>query len=71
MSSPVSQVVTIREAAYMYCVSPSTIRYHLDRGKLTWRKSAMHESGIYLIDLLSLKSLYGEPVLSCNLSSTK
>lgn len=66
-----SQVVTIREAAYMYCVSPSTIRYHLDRGKLTWRKSAMHESGIYLIDILSLKALYGDPLQPYNLTSTK
>lgn len=70
MNSPVSQVVTISEAAHMYCVAVGTIRYHLDRGRLTWRKSSTYDNGVILIDLASLKALYGEPLQPCVLMTT-
>lgn len=59
--SSVSQVVTIREAASMYYVRPDTIRYHLDRGRLVWRKATDARNGVILIELNSLVALYGEP----------
>jgi hypothetical protein len=51
-------VVTVQEAAQIACVGEGTIRYHIDRGNLIWRKTER----VYLISLESLKCLYGESV---------
>lgn len=51
------QVVTVSEAAKMFNVSPGTIRYHLDRGNLTFRKT----DRVHLICIDSLIALYGFP----------
>lgn len=51
------QVVTVSEAAKLFNVSPGTIRYHIDRGNLTFRKT----DRIHLICIDSLVRLYGSP----------
>lgn len=53
-------LVTIPEAADLFCRGRGTIRYHIDRGNLEWRKTE-GEKGIYLISLQSLIALYGTP----------
>jgi DNA-binding transcriptional MerR regulator len=52
--NPLTQVLSVREAADLYGVSPRTILYHIDKGHLTFRQI---EKGIYLIDIDSLNRL--------------
>lgn len=62
--SPLYQVVTIQEAASLFFCSESTIRYHMDRGKLVYRKVGSNLRGQYLIEFHSLVRLFGrEPKL--------
>lgn len=70
MSSNVTQVVTITEATQMYYVARETIRYHLDKGRLVWRKTTESRNGVILIELSSLKRLWGEPPNPCQLRDT-
>jgi hypothetical protein len=53
-------LVTIPEAADLFCRGRGTIRYHIDRGNIQWRKTE-GEKGVYLISLQSLIALYGTP----------
>jgi len=55
-------IVTIREAAMMYHVSISTVRYHLIKGHLTYRKAIGHNNSIFIIDGQSLVALWGRPI---------
>lgn len=49
-------LMTIPEAAAAFYVSPSTIRYHLERGRLRYRKAGQ----MILIARESLESLWGK-----------
>lgn len=66
MSSELYSLVTIQEAARLYYRQPSTIRYHIDRGNLEWRKVGSNRRGIYMISLASLMKLYGKPLATLN-----
>lgn len=55
------QVVTVKEAAMMYYVGESTVRYHLTENHLTYRKASGYKNSVILIDGESLKALWGEP----------
>jgi hypothetical protein len=59
-NSELYSLVTIPEAAKLFCRGQGTIRYHIDRGNLEWRKTEGLK-GIYLISLQSLIDLYGNP----------
>ena len=50
------RVITLAEAAEHYCVHPQTLRYHIDRGNLTARRSG----NAWLIHRASLDRLYGQ-----------
>lgn len=58
---PLLQVLTIAEVCKAYCVSDSTVRYHIQRGNLTYRQSIATKKGVILIDTDSLTALWGEP----------
>jgi len=53
-------LITIAEAAKLFYRGRGTIRYHINRGNLRWRKTP-GKNGVYLITLQSLKDLYGQP----------
>lgn len=55
------QVVTVREAAMMYYMAENTIKYHLAKGHLTYRKACGADNAPLLIDGASLIALWGEP----------
>lgn len=54
------EVVTLPEACQIFSRGRKTILYHLDKGRLKWRKTT-GEKGSYLISLQSLIDLYGQP----------
>lgn len=56
-----TEVVTIREAAKMYNYSVHNIRYHLQHGKLTYRKADGGKNAVILIAGASLYALWGKP----------
>lgn len=58
---PLLEVVTIREAAKMYNYSVHNIRYHLQHGKLTYRKADGGKNAVILIAGASLYALWGQP----------
>lgn len=55
------QVVTVKEAAMMYYVGESTVRYHLTENHLTYRKASGYKNSVILIDGQSLIDLWGQP----------
>jgi len=54
MSAALLGVLTVSEAARVYCVSERTIRYHIDAGNLTYRKAGF----LLLVDRASLERLH-------------
>lgn len=60
MSSELYSLVTIQEAAQLFYRGRGTIRYHIDRGNLAYRKTPGRH-GVILISLESLIRLYGNP----------
>ena len=48
------RVITLAEAAEHYCVHPQTLRYHIQRGRLTARRSGR----VWLIHRASLDRLF-------------
>lgn len=57
--SPLYQVVTIQEAASLFFVCESTIRYHMIEGRLIYRKVGGNRRGQYLIEFHSLVRHFG------------
>lgn len=58
--SELHEVITLAEAAQIFYRGKGTIRYHINRGNLRWRKTS-GKNGVYLISLQSLIQLYGQP----------
>lgn len=56
-------VVTIKEAALMYYMNEKTVRYHLLKGHLTYRKTTGGKNAPVFIDGASLVKLWGQPRL--------
>lgn len=51
-------VVTVREVAHWYYKAPQTVREAIYRGRLIARQE---DSGFWLIDLTSVRALWGDP----------
>lgn len=60
MTSELYSLVTVAEASTMFYRGRGTIRYHMDKGHLIWRKTP-GSRGVYLISYQSLVRLYGQP----------
>lgn len=65
MSSELYSLVTIQEASTLFFRGRGTIRYHIDRGNLQYRKTP-GKNGLILISLESLIRLYGTPPKTAN-----
>ena len=59
--NPLLEVLTIGEVIRAYNVGDSTIRYHIDKGHLTYRQVAYGQRGLILIDKSSVIALWGRP----------
>lgn len=53
--------VDVPTAAAMFDRAPRTIKYHINKGHLTYIKLGGEFRGVYLIDFASLIELYGQP----------
>lgn len=60
-SNPVTNVLTIGEITRAYAVGESTVRYHIDKGHLTFRQVAHGQRRLILVDRASVEALWGDP----------
>lgn len=59
--TPLIDVLTIGEITRAYAVGESTVRYHIDKGHLTFRQVAHGQRGLILVDRASVEALWGKP----------